>query len=292
MRYNGKKLLLDNFRLILKDFSIDIQDVVRSAILDDVDIIPWVVNCKNDPYRLEQIRLALKEGFPDIYFKLPKSEQIYKVRYLKRMGVDISSIEILINRGYITDSSIIDTMLLWVEKGYNLSKIDITLIPKEMYSIFELGFQKGYDMSLFNDGRKYSNDYIWNCFVILANKKSIKPFVSSELYSVDCLKSIATFSKVSDGIWNRYISCINPKMPLGKIIILMDCVKTGLPTEVLKNSEWSVEAIRVLLKAYEKGLNYTKLISSGSNVKELEIRLKELQVESSKKIGGRLRKTD
>ena len=34
MKYKGIILILDNFRSVLKEYSVDIQDVVRSAILD------------------------------------------------------------------------------------------------------------------------------------------------------------------------------------------------------------------------------------------------------------------
>ena len=36
MKYKGTTLVLDNFRTVLKDFSVDVQDVVRSALLDNV----------------------------------------------------------------------------------------------------------------------------------------------------------------------------------------------------------------------------------------------------------------
>ena len=42
MYFKGKKLLLDNFRDVLKNYSLDIQDVVRSCILDDIDVEKYI----------------------------------------------------------------------------------------------------------------------------------------------------------------------------------------------------------------------------------------------------------
>lgn len=60
MEYRNQVLLLDNFRSILSSFSLDVQDVVRSAILDGVDLNPYIERFREDPYKLDQIRLGLK----------------------------------------------------------------------------------------------------------------------------------------------------------------------------------------------------------------------------------------
>lgn len=51
------KLTLDNYAQYLQNYSIDIKDEVRNALLDGIDLIPYVKMCKNDPFRLQQIRL-------------------------------------------------------------------------------------------------------------------------------------------------------------------------------------------------------------------------------------------
>ena len=70
MVVKGKTLILDNFRKILSNYTVDIQDVVRSAILDGVDISKYIDVCKDNPYRLEQIRLSIKEGLDESLFNL------------------------------------------------------------------------------------------------------------------------------------------------------------------------------------------------------------------------------
>lgn len=50
LNFKGTNLILDNFRTVLRDYSIDVQDVVRSAILDDVDVADYIEICKYCPH--------------------------------------------------------------------------------------------------------------------------------------------------------------------------------------------------------------------------------------------------
>ena len=49
MEWNGRKIILDNLREELSAYSVDIQDVVRSAILDGIELGSYVEECREDP---------------------------------------------------------------------------------------------------------------------------------------------------------------------------------------------------------------------------------------------------
>ena len=70
IKFKGELLVLDNFRVVLKNYSLDVQDIVRSAILDGLDISEYISQYKNDPYKLDQIRLELKEGLNTSLFSV------------------------------------------------------------------------------------------------------------------------------------------------------------------------------------------------------------------------------
>ena len=60
MYLNSRRVTLDNISEVLAGYSLDIQDEVRSMILDGLDLSEWVSVCRDNPYLLNQIRLAVK----------------------------------------------------------------------------------------------------------------------------------------------------------------------------------------------------------------------------------------
>ena len=106
MIYENDKLILDNFRTVLKDYSVDVQDVVRSAILDGVDITKYIESCKNNAYRLDQIRLGMKENLEEIFLNIKNGDSIYKIRKLKERGVSLSGIQSQIRQGVLNEESL------------------------------------------------------------------------------------------------------------------------------------------------------------------------------------------
>ena len=68
MYLNSRRVTLDNISEVLVGYSLDIQDEVRSMILDGLDLSEWVSVCRENPYRLNQIRLAVKEIFLVVIF--------------------------------------------------------------------------------------------------------------------------------------------------------------------------------------------------------------------------------
>ena len=173
MKYKNTELLLDNFRQVLKDFSVDVQDVVRSAILDGVDISQYINVCKNNPLRLDQIRLGLKEGIDKIFFSITSGECIYKIRKLDSQLLNIVSSKMC--KESLSGESL-GKLIDWATAGYDLYDITISIIPKTLYEVFEQGFQKGFDMRIFNNGRNYTADYIRYCLVMISNGRDVTPF--------------------------------------------------------------------------------------------------------------------
>lgn len=288
MIFKGKKLLLDNFRYVLKDYSIDIQDIVRSAILDDIDISSYISPCKNNPSRLEQIRLGMKEGINGIFFKIKDGTVLYEIR--KSSDSIRNTVAEKLESGTVSDD-FIKILIRWVSKGYNLNGIDISIIPRNLYDTFTLGFQRGFDMSVFNDGRNYKPEYIQTCLIIMSNGKSISPFVGTKLWNLDCLKVISAFSRVSDeDIWDSLINHIDSSIKYDKLIALVSCVKNGIDISKLKGNGWSINSINMVLKAYSDGIDYGSLIDVGPDEERVSVRANELLLNKSKRVSGRFRK--
>lgn len=290
MIYENNKLILDNFRTVLKDYSIDVQDVVRSAILDGVDITKYIESCKNNAYRLDQIRLGMKENLEEIFLNIKNGDSIYKIRKLKEKGVSLTGIQAQIKQGVLNEESL-NKLISWVESGYNIENINISIIPKSLFEVFEQGFQKGFDMKIFNDGRNYKPMYVRYCLVIMANRKDIHPFLSDNLWSEDCIKQLAVFSKIrSQEKWSNLIRNINSSISSDKLDALISCVKNGINISILSGDDWTAQGIRFILKAFENNLDYNSLISVGPDEDTILTKLNEIMLNKNKRVSGRLRK--
>lgn len=290
MIYENDKLILDNFRTVLKDYSVDVQDVVRSAILDGVDITKYIESCKNNAYRLDQIRLGIKENLEEIFLNIKNGDSIYKIRKLKERGVSLSGIQSQIRQGVLNEESL-NKLISWVESGYNIENINISIIPKSLFEVFEQGFQKGFDMKIFNDGRNYKPMYVRYCLVIMANKKDIHPFLSDNLWSEDCIKQLAVFSKIrSQEKWGNLINHINSSISSDKLDALISCVKNGINISILSGDDWTTQGIRFILKAFENNLDYNSLINVGPDEDTILTKLNEIMLNKNKRVSGRLRK--
>lgn len=290
MKFKGSELILDNFRSVLSDYSVDVQDVVRSAILDGVDISAYIPVCKNNPLRLDQIRLGIKEGIDEVFLSVKSGECLYKIRKLDSRSLDLVSQKI--EKNSLSGDSL-EKLIDWVLKGYNIQGINVSIIPKSLYEVFEQGFQRGFDMSIFNDGRLYNQEYLKYCLVILSNGKDITPFVgnNSDLWSMDCIKLLASFSRVNSiEKWHKLISIISPDVKTDTLKSLISCVKTGIDIKKLVDNNWSSACIEYLLKAYENKYDYTKLIAIGPDELLLSSTLNQMMLNKSKRVSGRLRK--
>lgn len=290
MKFKGNELILDNFRSVLSDYSVDVQDVVRSAILDGVDISAYIPVCKNNPLRLDQIRLGIKEGIDEVFLSVKSGECLYKIRKLDSRSLDLVSQKI--EKNSLSGDSL-EKLIDWVLKGYNIQGINVSIIPKSLYEVFEQGFQRGFDMSIFNDGRLYNQEYLKYCLVILSNGKDITPFVgnNSDLWSMDCIKLLASFSRVNSiEKWHKLISVISPDVKTDTLKSLISCVKTGIDIKKLVDNNWSSACIEYLLKAYESKYDYTKLIDIGPDEVLLSSTLNQMMLNKSKRVSGRLRK--
>lgn len=288
LKFKGTNLILDNFRNVLSDYSIDIQDIVRSAILDDIDISSYIEECKLNPLRLEQIRLGLKEGLDSSLFNIKSGDCLYKIRKL-----DFNLLNMVV--AHLKFESLSDELILklidWIKKGYNLKGIRMSYIPKGMYDLFEKGLKQGYDMRVFNTGEMYSEDYISYCFVMLSNKKSIKPFIKdANGWNLRCLKLLSKFSRVSVDKWNLLLKYVDSSTGYDKLKLIIECVKNNIPIKELCKSNVSEEAINIILKAYSEGLDYNKLILVCVNSSDVLSAYNDMSLRKLKRVGGRLRK--
>lgn len=179
MVYKNKKVLLDNFRDIFKDFSVDVQDVVRSAILDEVDITNWIDKCADNPYRLDQIRLCKKEGIDNGYLSYKSGEVLRGIRGLIRRGVNLSPI-LKYDPNALSDRCFL-YLIVWCKEGYKFSEYNFSIVPDYMLEFFDFCIRRNINVTKFNTGIQYTLDYLDLCLKILGRGMNIDKYSSKNI---------------------------------------------------------------------------------------------------------------
>ena len=146
---NGKVANLGNYLSLTKGYSPDIQDEVRSAVLDDTPIGVYVDKCKDDSFKLNQIRLAIREYVPTRYLSTRLSAtNIKQIRRVFREGLDLKFLDTyLSSRGILSIScESLDLILSAYLDGVDVDKVNFTQIREDTVDLFCSGLKKGYPM--------------------------------------------------------------------------------------------------------------------------------------------------
>lgn len=272
------------------------QDIVRSAILDDVELGDYIDRYKNDPYKLDQIRLAKKEGLPEIYFGSTSGYSLYRIR--KLIGKkDLSALEMQMSKGVIPEEYL-DYILSWVEDNIDFSSLNVLIIPKNLLSEFDYGLRNGLDMTPYNTGTKFTNGYIRQCCAIKLNgKDDISRFLPPNAeWSAKVMEQLVDFSRTKNqSVWGNVVSNISPNESISRLVPLIELAKQGINIKVLQQGNakgyvYSEEALSCIMLAYERGYNWEKIFGTIYDSSEMEKILRELEMNRGKKVGGRLRR--
>lgn len=290
MKYKGVTLILDNFREVLKGFSVDIQDIVRSAILDGVDIEEYINRCKNNPYKLDQIRLALKEGVSSKYYST-SGQVLYKIRHLKQSMGSLSSLDKYMELN-LTDEHY-KYLIEWIEMGVNLSNIDVSIIPESLLPVFGSGFSYGVDMSEFNTGKNFSPKYVMDCIKILKCNQSVSVLLQEE-FSGELLELLCKYANMlNTQQWGLLLANLNPDEEISRAHLLIRCCVSNMAISKLQsvnsNHEYVYDEamLSVLLEGYKNSVNIEVLMKE-STATLMKKRMSEMLLKRGKKISGRV----
>lgn len=292
MKYNNVDLILDNFRTVLNGYSVDVQDVVRSAILDGIDISEYIPQCKENSLRLDQIRLGMKEGLPKHLFKISSGRILYKLRILYNNGVDISTISRYVNLNTLSMDHL-DFLLRWVEGGLPIRDLNVETIPKDLLEVFDYGLKSGISMKVFNNGVNYKPDYVRALLQIMSNNKSITIFLSGE-WDLDVINVLSSFSSTTKNKWLKIVTSIDENTTLERTKLLIKCVRANVPIKELvkrdEDGEWVYredDCLIIIYNACKHNLDYSRILQYTS-AEEMQAVYDELELRSKKRVNVRL----
>lgn len=288
MRFCGEELILDNFRLVLEKFSVDIQDIVRSAILDGVDISPYIKGCNNSPYRLDQIRLCLKEGLDKSLFKLD-GDVLYRIRQMVSNGKSIDGVVSQLNNNL--SKEYLDYLLDWTEIGANLSGLNVAIIPKSLLSTFDFGIRNNFNMCKYNTGVNYSPSLVKLCLAVQKYGNNAD-FMLGYTWSEDVVSVLLNNVSMSDYRWSNLMSALTPECSSRRVKALIGLSGSKLRLYRLseRNKDGFIlddDCIDLLLKAFMANVDLGYLVSI-TDSKKLDQAIKESILRKSHKVSGRI----
>lgn len=292
MQYKGTKLTLNNYREELSDCSIDVLDVVRSAILDDVQLGAFIQKYKNNPYMLWQVKLGMDEYMDTYWFTLAHSgEELAMLRKYKSRGLNINSLK---KYFMLKLPSVYYTYILkWYEQGVQLDKYDFSILPESLLDVFDKGISRGYYMSVFNNGISYEPEYIVLCLRIMSKKKSIVQFLNGD-WDIENLRLLSEFSKSK--FYDKLDEYVTKEITPSVLSEIIECTKCGMNLEELCIVDdegiyvYSPYHIKMIREAYMENLDYSVLLDSSLSLTDVNMKFTELSLSSKKKLSGKLYK--
>lgn len=296
MIWKGKKVNINNYREIFKGWSNSSLEVIRSAILDDTPLEPYISAYKGEPHLLWEIKMALDEGIDLSWISssfLNSSHNSFNIlkdlRELKELGYNIKPIKKYLGMNLSMDHIVY--ILKWYKKGYSLDRYDFSILPKSLLDVFDYGLSLGYPMYLFNNGKQYSPEYVKACLKILSNNQQVSRFLDGDWY-LDVLEMLATYSKSK--YYKKLIDYVTRDITTSILEELYLCCKSGMDLkEISKLDEdglyvYQPIKMRIIREAFVNKYDYTRLMNTELSVSNMNTMLKEMELNSMKRVSGRL----
>lgn len=292
MLWGNKKVNINNYSEVFKDYSVDVKEVIRSAILDDTPIEPFIAVYKNNPFMLWQVKMAIDEGLESFWFySLSSGSTLARLRELHRKGINVKPLKKYFSKG-LSDSHY-EYIIKWYGEGNSLSKYDFEILPNSLLKVFDYGISLGYPMYLFNNGVHFSEEYIMCCLRILSNNKNIGKLLDGS-WNIENLELLARYSK--SRYYDKLIDYVTKDITPSVLEELYSCCKVGMPLDCVSVVDsngiyiYSGVHISIVREAYLDSLDYSKLLNADASINELNNILNSMKYSSKKKVSGRLRK--
>ena len=292
MLWGNKKVTINNYKDIFKDYSRDVNEVIRSAILDDTPIEPYIDRFRNNPYLLWQVKMSIDEGLDSFWFDVVSSGSILvDLRVLHRKGINIVPLIKYFSEG-LSDSHY-EYIIKWYGEGYSLSKYNFDILPDDLLESFDYGIRLGYPMHFFNNGVQFSREYIMCCLKILSHGHSIGRFLDGS-WCIENLELLSRYSKSK--YYGKMIGFVSKDITPSVLVEMFECCKVGMPLEEISVVDfngvyvYSGVHLSIIREAYLNNWDYRSLLDTSLSINELNSRLNVMKYNSSKKVSGRLRK--
>lgn len=228
-QYKGMQVTLENYRVVFGTYPVDVLDEIRSAILDNIDISPYIGACGDDSYKLGQFRMGIREGIPLEYLDVRFSgKAVYLLRKCYRLGIDATALPEYL--GYV-DMETIEKLAEFQLARVNLSGMDFRKVPVGLVGVVCKGLALGYPMwLLIGDNCRLDVETIEVLMKGLALGVDVHLYINGE-WSKDSLMLLFSYSNRIDlNMFSRYV---NSKFGVEELSVLLGLYADGVSVERL-----------------------------------------------------------
>ena len=293
MYFKGSRVTLESLSSQFRGYSLDIQDEVRSMVMDNLDLSKWIDVCKDNPYRLNQIRLGSKEGLDPRFFTILDGSVIYRIRSLAATGFNVGELLAYVGVGFTKDQWFY--IISWAERGLLDSRLALVRTPFSMWGFIDKGLRNNLPMWLFTSGKKYSDTFMHSVLTLMSNGQSAEKFLNSS-WKDETLKLLAEFSYRR---WfNNIVGIVDYFIPYDFLVSVGELAKEGLIDEDLFEIGYDDDSgnyylyqsyhLDAILRCVMQGYDYSKLKDYNLSGSEVDTILKEIELNSKRSFRGRL----
>lgn len=293
MYFKGSRVTLESISTQFRGYSLDIQDEVRSMVMDNLDLSKWIDVCKDNPYRLNQIRLGSKEGLDPRFFTILDGSVIYRIRSLAATGFNMGELLAYVGVGFTKEQWFY--IISWAERGLLDSRLALVRTPFSMWGFIDKGLRNNLPMWLFTSGKKYSDTFIHSVLTLMSNGQSAEKFLNSS-WKDETLKLLAEFSYRR---WfNNIVGFVDYFIPYDFLVSVGELAKEGLIDEDLFEIGYDDDSgnyylyqsyhLDAILRCVMQGYDYSKLKDYNLSGSEVDTILKEIELNSKRSFRGRL----
>lgn len=282
MKYKGVDLTFENYATRLEGFSQDIKDEVRSAILDNTPIGDFIDVCRDDPFRLQQLRLAAKEFCPTWVFKVEDGANIYRIRNLS--GVSVEMVENQVSAGLPREY--IEELISWIEEGVVIPEdFNMRRVPKTILTHVSTAIKSGVDPNAIVKLSK-GNEEAAGLYVQIAVKGlSLGKFEGKNL-SNSCLGSVAELA--GRPYIGTVVELLEPRSGSEEVEVLWELAKSGFDFSLFEGDYYTSMQLSWIHQAFIEKFDVTKMLDTELNNSELNEIYNTLATGRSKRLSGRL----
>lgn len=293
MYFKGSRVTLESISSQFRGYSLDIQDEVRSMVMDNLDLSKWIDVCKDNPYRLNQIRLGSKEGLDPRFFTILDGSVIYRIRSLAATGFNVGELLAYVGVGFTKEQWFY--IISWVESGLLDSRLALVRTPFSMWGFIDKGLRNNLPMWLFTSGKKYSDTFMHSVLTLMSNGQSAEKFLNYP-WKDETLKLLAEFSYRR---WfNNIVGFVDYFIPYDFLVSVGELAKEGLIDKDLFEIGYDDDSgnyylyqsyhLDAILRCVMQGYDYSKLKDYNLSGSEVDTILKEIELNSKRSFRGRL----
>lgn len=266
MIYKGQRVTFNNYEEVLSDFPTDVQDEVRSALLDGIDLSEHLDYCRDNPYLLQQVRVSAKSDLPEEFFSLPYGSALRHARTLHAQGINLSPVTPYLQSDM--SESHFEVLFSWVAEGIPVpDTLNLATVPLEYLPLVDFATRRGEDVTDILAVDWLTQGYLEALVFLRTRGFDIDPLLESQ-WRIDTVISLPSF--VNRKAFPEVLALCNATTDSEKVSALFYAVDSGYPhSQLAELAKYQGYQIEWVVQAFVAGYDTSVMLSREYSSSEL-----------------------